>query len=116
MERSGMERRGVDWRGKEWRGMEWRGTDWKGLERNGKEWMGKERIEGKEVTLLDARRIWYWDGAASLSQLAMEGVKKPKKCKFAVPVDEILLLETIEIIPTTKGAEECIKGVKEWKN
>ena len=28
--------------------------------------------EGKEVVLKDARRMWYWDGAASLSQLATE--------------------------------------------
>lgn len=27
---------------------------------------------GQEVTLGNARRIWYWDGVASLSQLAME--------------------------------------------
>lgn len=29
--------------------------------------------DGKEVTLTNARRIWYWDGAATLSQLATEG-------------------------------------------
>jgi len=38
----------------------------------------KER-NGKEVLLADARRIWYWDGAASLSQLAMEGTSKPQR-------------------------------------
>ena len=38
--------------------------------------------EGKEVVMQDARRIWYWDGAASLSQLAMEGTSKPDKCNF----------------------------------
>ena len=31
----------------------------------------------REAVLRNARRIWYWDGAASLSQLAMEGTKKP---------------------------------------
>ena len=35
-----------------------------------------ESREGKEVVLTKARRLWYWDGAASLSQLAMEGTKK----------------------------------------
>jgi len=35
--------------------------------------------EGREVTLADARRIWYWDGAASLSQLAMEGTKETRQ-------------------------------------
>ena len=38
--------------------------------------------EGQEVTMTDARRLWYWDGAASLSQMAVEGVKKSQNCKF----------------------------------
>ena len=38
--------------------------------------------EGNEVEMHNARRLWYWDGAASLSQLAEEGVKKPENCKF----------------------------------
>lgn len=75
----------------------------------------KKRV-GKEVTLQDARRIWSWQGAASLSQLAMEGTKEPSKCKFAMPVDEVLLLEAIEIIPITAKAKESIESVSEWKN
>lgn len=71
--------------------------------------------EGKEVVLENAIRLWRWDGAASLSQLAMEGVTKPSGCKFAVPVDTIILTEAIEIIPTTRKARECIQGVKPWK-
>lgn len=74
----------------------------------------KER-NGNEVTLTNARRLWYWDGAASLSQLALEGVKKPNNCKFTVAVSEITILEVIEIIPCTAMAEENIKKVKEWK-
>jgi hypothetical protein len=70
---------------------------------------------GQEVTLKDARRIWYWDGAASLSQLAMEGTSKPQNCKFPCPVSEILLTQAIEVIPCTKKAEKSIKGVTEWK-
>ena len=38
--------------------------------------------DGKNVVMVNARRLWYWDGAASLSQLAMEGVSKPDNCKF----------------------------------
>ncbi len=69
---------------------------------------------GKEVILQDARRLWYWDGAATLSQLAQEGTKKPNKCKFPCPIDEVLLLETIELILCTDSAKESIKGVKIW--
>lgn len=74
----------------------------------------KER-NGKEATILNARRLWYWDGAASLSQLAMEGVKKPQNCKFAMEVDEIILTNVIEIIKATEEARENINEVSVWK-
>lgn len=74
----------------------------------------KERTGG-EVTLTEARRLWYWDGAASLSQLAMEGTNAPRGCKFTQPVDEIIVLGVIEIIPTTAVAQENINSVPVWK-
>jgi len=70
--------------------------------------------DGKEVILHQARRLWYWDGAASLSQLAMEGVKAPQNCKFPVAVDRIVLTEAIEIIDATEVARKSIEGVKIW--
>ena len=71
--------------------------------------------DGKEVTLNNARRLWYWDSAASLSQLANEGVSKPKNCKFPDPVPEIVLTEAIEFIPATEAAIASITAVKAWK-
>ena len=71
--------------------------------------------KGQEVVLINARRLWYWDGAASLSQLAMEGTSKPDQCKFPCEVDRIELLQAIEIIDVTKKAQKSIKGVKIWK-
>ena len=73
------------------------------------------RRDGKEVTLEKARRLWYWDGASSLSQLAMEGVKKPDNCKFPCEVERILLTEAIEILPCTAEAIASIAAVKVWK-
>lgn len=70
---------------------------------------------GQEVKLEDCRRIWYWDGAASLSQLAKEGVTNPKDCKFTVTVSEIIITDVIEIIPCADEAARIIEGVKEWK-
>lgn len=70
--------------------------------------------EGKECVLTDARRLWYWDGAATLSELAMKGTSAPKKCKFPIAVSEILLTECIEIIQTTEAAEQSIKEVPIW--
>ena len=71
--------------------------------------------EGQKVELKNCRRLWYWDGAASISQIAKEGVKKPRNCKFTVNVDEIVILDGIEIIPTTADAEASIKAVPKWK-
>ena len=70
---------------------------------------------GREVTLHEARRIWTWAGAASLSQLAMEGTLKPDDCRFAVSVNSITILDAIEIIPCTDKAIESIEGVRECK-
>lgn len=33
----------------------------------------------KTAKIADCRRIWYWDGAATLSQMAVEGVKKTRQ-------------------------------------
>ena len=71
--------------------------------------------EGQEVTLKNARRIWYWDGAASLSQLAKDGTSNPSNCKFTVFVDSITILDTIEIIPCTDKAIKSIEEVRVWK-
>ena len=73
-----------------------------------------ESREGKEVVMRNVRRIWYWDGACSLSELAVNGTCKPDKCKFAIAVDRILVTEAIEILDVTEKAKESIEGVKEW--
>jgi hypothetical protein len=71
--------------------------------------------EGQEVALTDARRLWYWAGAASLSQLAVSGTSRPNDCKFPVAVPRIELLQAIEILDVSAEAEASIKGVKEWR-
>ena len=72
-------------------------------------------VEGSTVELTACRRLWYWDGAASLSQLASEGVKAPDNCKFTVTVDSIVIFNVIEIIPATDTAQQSIEGVRIWK-
>ena len=74
-----------------------------------------ESRNGQEVKMRNVRRLWYWDGACSISELALSGTQKPDKCKFTVVVDEITLIDAIEIIPTTEEAEKSIKGVKVWR-
>jgi hypothetical protein len=71
--------------------------------------------DGNTLTLVNSRRLWYWDGAASLSQLAMEGVSKPSNCKFPCAVDEITVYGVCEKILATAKAQSCIEGVQVWK-
>lgn len=82
-------------------------------------WMGQIKwLEDSTVVLINARRLWYWEGAASLSQLALEGTKKPDNCKFTVVItdeDGVYLPQVIEILPMTDIAINSINSVKEWK-
>ena len=70
---------------------------------------------GQEVVMLNARRLWQWQGAASLSQLAMEGTTKPKECKFPCEVGKVELLQAIEILDVTETARLSIKECPVWK-
>lgn len=74
-----------------------------------------ENRSGKEAVLRNARRIWYWDGAASISQLATHGTSKPENCKFPCAVDKVILTEVIEIIPITEKAKKSIDEVRVWE-
>ena len=67
------------------------------------------------VKMKNARRVWYWDGAASLSQLAVDGTSKPKSCKFPIAVPEITVAKVIEIIPMTEKAIESLNAVTVWQ-
>ena len=74
-----------------------------------------ESRNGKEVVMTNARRLWFWRGASSLSQIAMEGVKLPNECKFPCEVDRIELMEAIEIIDVTPAAKESVASVPIWR-
>lgn len=68
-----------------------------------------------EVVMTDVRKLWYWDGACAVEQLATEGTKAPGNCKFTVTVSEMAIANPIQIIPCTDKAVESICGVKAWK-
>ena len=74
-----------------------------------------EKREGREVTMRNVRCLWYWDGAATLLQLASDGVANPDACKFTVSVDELTVLDAVELIPCKEAAARSIEGVPEWR-
>lgn len=73
-----------------------------------------ESRNGKEVVMTQVRRIWYWSGAASLSELAERGTSKPNDCKFPCAVSRIELTEAIEILNVSESARKSIEGVPVW--
>lgn len=74
-----------------------------------------ESRRGSEVVLTNARRLWYWAGAATLSQLAVEGTSRPELCKFPCAVPRVLLLHATEILDVTDAARKSIEEVPVWK-
>lgn len=77
-------------------------------------YLEESNLASGTVKLRNARRLWYWSGAASLSQLAVDGTSKPKDCKFPVAVPEIYLAKVIEIIPCTSKAVQSLTSVAIW--
>jgi hypothetical protein len=68
-----------------------------------------------EVVMNECRRLWYWAGAASLSQLAVDGTSKPAQCKFPAATSNHTILQVIEVIPVTDKARASIEGVPVWQ-
>ena len=69
----------------------------------------------REATIENCRQIYYWSGAATLLQMAQEGVKYPGDCKFTISVKELTVMEVIEILPLTVSAADNIENVYVWK-
>ena len=67
--------------------------------------------DGGSVTMTDVRKLWYWDGACAVEQLAMDGTSAPKGCKFTVLVPEMEVTGAIQVIPCTdKAAKSRVCG------
>jgi len=73
-----------------------------------------KKREGREVTLVNARRMWKWIGA-TLSECAQSGTPEPENNKWPEAVDEVLVLDAIEILDVTKKAKESFDKVSVWK-
>lgn len=75
----------------------------------------KHEVSGLVVEMKNARRVWKWVGAASLSQMAQSGVSKPDECKFPEPVDKVILMNVVEILDVTESASKILSAVPVWK-
>lgn len=74
-----------------------------------------EKRDGNNAVLSNARRLWCWAGASSLSELAQYGTSEPRGCKFPCSVDEVEVFEVVEILGVTDEAAKSLDKVPEWK-
>lgn len=70
---------------------------------------------GQEVELRNVRKLWWWDGACAVEQLAIDGVTRPRECKFTVVVPEMIVTDAIQIVPCSDKATKILAEAKEWK-
>lgn len=72
--------------------------------------------EGKEVSLIEGRRIWKWKGASACSQLAKEGIREENysNSKIELPSNYVLT-EAIEIHEMNNDSSITIINAPEWK-
>lgn len=72
-------------------------------------------MDGRTVELIKCRNIWYWDGAANLLQMAVDGIKNIEESKISMEVDSVIFTDICEIVPCSEKAIACIEGAKPWK-
>lgn len=60
--------------------------------------------QGREVILLNARRLWKWAGAFTLNAVATQGVDRANS-RISVAVPEIELFNACEAIPVIAGID-----------
>ena len=70
--------------------------------------------DGRQVELANARRLWRWhtggkDKGVSLSAVALTGIDADKST-IEPALAEIMLLDALEIIPTTDAAAISIEN------
>jgi len=75
----------------------------------------KSELNGVNVTLLHAKRIHYWAGACSLTQLALEGTRKPSECRITGATPSQFIANVVEIIPLTLVAAKNLDEVTLWQ-
>lgn len=68
---------------------------------------------GSEADLVNARRIYSWQGAATCSQISVDGVGGRSKLTLSVPT--MTVLGVIEFHPCSEKAIASLDAVPEWK-
>jgi hypothetical protein len=78
-----------------------------------------ESQDAEFLTLVGARRIWYWKGAASASEIALSGMRREchdqNKVSVEVPRVRLRQFDVIELLDVTAEARGNLAEIKPWK-
>ena len=70
--------------------------------------------ENDELTLSKARKIFYFSGAYTVEDIAVQGPLNIDKCKITVEVEEIVISKFEQILPCTQESITQIKNIPIW--
>ncbi len=71
-------------------------------------------VGAKTAVLKDARKVWYWDGAASVHGIAVRGLKH-KTSKVCPRVSMVVSTDVIEVVLCTADGATSVLEAPEWK-
>jgi hypothetical protein len=74
-----------------------------------------DHIDNDIMRLKDARRIYYWNGALSVTDMAANGITGGK---VTVPVTTVEFMsdKIVELNECSEEASKSIEAIKPWKN
>jgi hypothetical protein len=72
------------------------------------------KVDNDTVELLKARRIHYWNGANSLTDIALGGISDKVNSRITKKLPSIILQNVIEIIECTEVAIKDLDNFPEW--
>ena len=72
------------------------------------------KVDNDTVELKNTRRIHYWNGANSLTDIALGGISDKLTSRITKKLPSIILQNVIEIIECTDVAIEDLDNFPEW--
>ena len=74
-----------------------------------------DHIDNDIMRLKDARRIYYWNGALSVTDIAAKGITGGK---VTIPVTTVEFMsdKIVELNECSEDASKSIETIKPWKN
>ena len=72
-------------------------------------------IDTEIIRLKDARRIYYWNGALSVTDIAAKGITGGK---VTIPVNTVEFMsdKIVELNECSDESTKAIESIKPWKN